>query len=178
MKCIPLSTHRRRWVCSICSGASRPEKRNFSNSSISAARFRSCAGDSSARNPPILCGGSRANSAHHKPLCACIIACQHKVRLRQFSYEAERDFLFEGLPLPSLRGTLRSVGRLSLRPSLSPSFPRRAPSRPGRPEPKGGFKQSTAKSSKSSSPRNQPSVPNKRWSRQIQTRSRANLPAA
>jgi hypothetical protein len=41
----------------------------------------------------------RHTTSHYAPV---LIACQHKVRLRQFSYEAERDFLFEGLSLPSL----------------------------------------------------------------------------
>ena len=46
----------------------------------------------------------------------------------------------------------------------------------GLPEPKGGFKRSTAKSSKSSSPRDQPLVPNKRWSHRIQMRNQVSLP--
>jgi hypothetical protein len=46
----------------------------------------------------------------------------------------------------------------------------------GLPEPKGGFKRFTAKSSKSSSPRDQPLVPDKRWSHRIQTQNQVSLP--
>jgi hypothetical protein len=63
-------------------------------------------------------------------------------------------------------------GRLIAKAKL---FHNVSPFESGRPEPKGGFKRSTAKSSKSSSPRDQPLVPNKRWSHRIQTRNQVSL---
>src|SRR5919201_4230632 len=57
-----------------------------------------------------------------------------------------------------------------------PKSPRSRSFETGRPAPKGGFKRSTAKSSKSSSPQDQPFVPNKHWSHRISNTNRASLP--